>query len=113
MKKIDAIIRPFKLEAIKTALVEENIVGMTVSDVLGYGQQGHNEQYKGSSFVVDLVSKIKIELVVSNEDYLNKAIEIIKKHSQTGKNGDGKIFVYDVEKVVRIRTNEKNEEALK
>ena len=113
MKKIEAIIRPFKLEAIKMALVEKNIEGMTVSDVLGYGKQVHKERYRGNEFVVDLVSKTKIEIIVSNEEFLNDAIEIIKEHSHTGEAGDGKIIVYDIERVIRIRTNEENEDALK
>jgi nitrogen regulatory protein P-II 1 len=113
MKKIEAIIKPFKLEDVKEALVEAGIEGMTISEVKGYGrQQGHSELYRGAEYVVEFIPKVKIEIVVSNEEYADIAINAIKEAARTGKIGDGKIFVYDIEKTVRIRTGEINEEAL-
>jgi nitrogen regulatory protein P-II 1 len=113
MKKIEAIIKPFKLEDVKDALVEQGIEGMTVSEVKGYGrQQGHSELYRGAEYVVEFIPKVKIEIVVSNDDYANKAIEAIMTVAKTGKIGDGKIFVSDITKTIRIRTEEEDEEAL-
>ncbi len=113
MKKIEAVIKPFKLEEVKEALVEAGIEGMTVTEVKGYGrQQGHSELYRGAEYVVDFIPKVKIEIVVSNEEYLNTAINAIKEAARTGKIGDGKIFVSPVEYTVRIRTGEEDEEAL-
>lgn len=113
MKKIEAIIKPFKLEDVKEALVAVGIEGMTVSEVKGYGrQQGHSELYRGAEYVVEFIPKVKIEIVVSNDDYMNKAIEAIKEAAKTGKIGDGKIFVSDISKTIRIRTEEEDEEAL-
>ncbi len=113
MKKIEAIIKPFKLEDVKDALVEAGIEGMTVSEVKGYGrQQGHSELYRGAEYVVEFIPKVKLEIIVSNDDYLNKAIEAIKENAKTGKIGDGKIFVTDISKTIRIRTDEEDEEAL-
>ena len=113
MKKIEAIIKPFKLEDVKDALVEQGIEGMTVSEVKGYGrQQGHSELYRGAEYVVEFIPKVKIEIVVSNDDYMNKAIEAIKESAKTGKIGDGKIFVSDITKTIRIRTEEEDEDAL-
>ncbi len=113
MKKIEAIIKPFKLEDVKEALVEAGIEGMTVSEVKGYGrQQGHSELYRGAEYVVEFIPKIKIEIVVSSDEYLNKAIEAIKSAAKTGKIGDGKIFVSDITKTIRIRTDEEDAEAL-
>ena len=113
MKKIEAIIKPFKLEDVKEALVELGIDGMTVSEVKGYGrQQGHSELYRGAEYVVEFIPKVKIELVVSDDDYAQKAIDAIKEHAKTGKIGDGKIFVYDIDKAIRIRTEEEDEDAL-
>ncbi len=113
MKKIEAIIKPFKLEDVKEALVEAGIEGMTVSEVKGYGrQQGHSELYRGAEYVVEFIPKIKLEIVVSGEEYLNKAIEAIKSAAKTGKIGDGKIFVSDISKTIRIRTDEEDAEAL-
>ncbi len=113
MKKIEAIIKPFKLEDVKDALVEAGIEGMTVSEVKGYGrQQGHSELYRGAEYIVEFIPKVKIEIVVSNDDYLNKAIEAIKENAKTGKIGDGKIFVSDISKTIRIRTEEEDEDAL-
>ncbi len=113
MKKIEAIIKPFKLEDVKEALIEVGIEGMTVSEVKGYGrQQGHSELYRGAEYVVEFIPKVKIEIVVSNDDYLNKAIEAITTAAKTGKIGDGKIFVSTIDHVIRIRTDEEDEEAL-
>ncbi|WP_292656877.1 P-II family nitrogen regulator [Nitratifractor sp.] len=113
MKKIEAVIKPFKLEEVKEALVEAGIEGMTVTEVKGYGrQQGHSELYRGAEYVVDFIPKVKIEIVVSNDEYLNTAINAIKEAARTGKIGDGKIFVSPVEHTVRIRTGEEDEEAL-
>jgi nitrogen regulatory protein P-II 1 len=113
MKKIEAIIKPFKLEEVKDALVEAGIEGMTVSEVKGYGrQQGHSELYRGAEYVVEFIPKVKIEIVVSTDDYANKAIEAILTTAKTGKIGDGKIFISDIAKTIRIRTDEEDEEAL-
>ncbi len=113
MKKIEAIIKPFKLEDVKDALVKAGIEGMTVSEVKGYGrQQGHSELYRGAEYVVEFIPKIKIEIVVSSEEYADKAIEAITTAAKTGKIGDGKIFVSDISKTIRIRTDEEDEEAL-
>ena len=112
MKKIEAIIKPFKLEDVKDALTEAGITGMTVSDVKGYGrQQGHSELYRGAEYVVDFLPKIKLDLIVS-EDEVDSTISIITQAAKTGKIGDGKIFVSPVEKIVRIRTGEEDEEAI-
>ena len=113
MKKIEAIIKPFKLEDVKDALVEAGIEGMTISEVKGYGrQQGHTELYRGAEYVVEFIPKIKIEIYVSSDEFAQKAIKAIKENALTGKIGDGKIFVSSIEKVVRIRTGEEDEEAL-
>ena len=113
MKKIEAIIKPFKLEDVKDALVEAGIEGMTVSEVKGYGrQQGHSELYRGAEYIVEFIPKVKIEIVVSTDEYVEKAIEAIKANAKTGKIGDGKIFVSDISKTIRIRTDEEDEEAL-
>ena len=113
MKKIEAIIKPFKLEDVKEALVEAGIEGMTISEVKGYGrQQGHSELYRGAEYVVEFIPKVKITIIVSDGDFLNRAIEAIKTAAHTGKIGDGKIFISDVEKTIRIRTGEEDEEAL-
>lgn len=113
MKKIEAIIKPFKLEDVKDALVEAGIEGMTVSEVKGYGrQQGHSELYRGAEYVVEFIPKIKIELVVSGDDYAKKAVEAIASAAKTGKIGDGKIFVSTIDSVLRIRTDETDTDAL-
>ena len=113
MKKIEAIIKPYKLEEVKDALIAAGIEGMTVSEVKGYGrQQGHSELYRGTEYVVEFLPKIKIELVVSTDEYVDKAIEAILQSAKTGKIGDGKIFVSDISKTIRIRTEEQDEEAL-
>ena len=112
MKKIEVIIKPFKLEDVKDALVEVGITGMSVSDVKGYGrQQGHSELYRGAEYVVDFLPKIKIDLVVADDD-VDSIISVIIEAAKTGKIGDGKIFVSPVEKIVRIRTGEQDEEAI-
>jgi nitrogen regulatory protein P-II 1 len=113
MKKIEAIIKPFKLEDVKDALVEAGIEGMTVSEVKGYGrQQGHSELYRGAEYVVEFIPKIKIEIVVSSDAYAETAIKIISEAAKTGKIGDGKIFVSTIDHVVRIRTDETDADAL-
>ncbi|DAB35462.1 MAG TPA: transcriptional regulator [Sulfurospirillum sp. UBA12182] len=112
MKKIEAIIKPFKLEDVKDALTSIDITGMTVSEVKGYGrQQGHSELYRGAEYVVDFLPKIKIDVIVKDRD-VDNAINAIVEAAKTGKIGDGKIFVSNVEKVVRIRTSEVDEEAI-
>jgi len=113
MKKIEAIIKPFKLEEVKEALVEAGIEGMTISEVKGYGrQQGHSELYRGAEYVVEFIPKVKLEIVVSSQEYADKAIEAISAAAKTGKIGDGKIFVSDISRTIRIRTDEEDEEAL-
>ena len=113
MKKVEAIIKPFKLEDVKNALVEVGIEGMTISEVKGYGrQQGHTELYRGAEYAVEFIPKVKIEIVVSSEEFANKAIETIKDAAHTGKIGDGKIFVSDIGHTLRIRTDEKDSDAL-
>ncbi len=112
MKKIEAIIKPFKLEDVKEALSEAGITGMTVTEVKGYGrQQGHSELYRGAEYVVDFLPKVKIEVVVKDDD-AEMVIQKISEAARTGKIGDGKIFVSDIDKVIRIRTGETDEEAL-
>jgi len=113
MKKIEAIIKPFKLEDVKDALVEAGIEGMTVSEVKGYGrQQGHSELYRGAEYIVEFIPKVKIEIVVSDDTYAKKAIDAIASAAKTGKIGDGKIFVSTIDSVLRIRTDEENQDAL-
>jgi nitrogen regulatory protein P-II 1 len=112
MKKIEAIIKPFKLEDVKDALTEKGINGMTVSEVKGYGrQQGHSELYRGAEYVVDFLPKIKIELVVAAEQ-VTEITDTIVEAAKTGKIGDGKIFVSDIDKIIRIRTGETDNEAI-
>jgi len=112
MKKIESIIRPHLLDAVKTALQEIGIAGLTISEVKGYGRQkGHTETYRGSEYKVDFVPKVKIEVAISDE-LLDQAIDAIIKNSKTGKFGDGKIFVFSIEEVIRIRTGERGERAL-
>lgn len=112
MKKIDAIIKPFKLEEVKDALSEIGAQGITVSEVKGFGRQkGHTEIYRGSEYTVDFLPKIKIELVVADTQ-LEAAISAIIKAAKTGKIGDGKIFVTPIEQAIRIRTEEKGEQAI-
>ena len=112
MKKIEAIIKPFKLEEVKDALSEIGIEGMTVSEVKGFGRQkGHTEIYRGSEYTVDFLPKIKIELIIA-DGQKDAAIAAIVKAAQTGKIGDGKVFVSSVEEATRIRTEEKGDSAL-
>ena len=112
MKKIEAIIKPFKLDDVKEALNKIEIYGMTVTEVNGYGRQkGHTEIYRGAEYQVDFVPKLKIEIVVSDER-LEETLEIVRNTANTGKIGDGKIFVLPVEQVIRVRTGETGTEAL-
>ena len=112
MKKIEAIIKPFKLDDVKSALMEIGVKGITVSEVKGFGRQkGHTELYRGAEYVVDFLPKVKIEAAIK-EDILDQVIEAIEKSANTGKIGDGKIFVFELEQVVRIRTGETGAEAL-
>ncbi|MBI5286702.1 MAG: P-II family nitrogen regulator [Deltaproteobacteria bacterium] len=112
MKKIEAIIKPFKLDEVKKALNEINIQGMTVTEVKGFGRQkGHTELYRGAEYTVDFLPKVKIE-VVTTDDLAGKVVEVITTAARTGKIGDGKIFVSPVEETVRIRTGERGKEAL-
>jgi nitrogen regulatory protein P-II 1 len=112
MKKIEAIIKPFKLEEVKDALGEVGIEGMTVTEVKGFGRQkGHTEIYRGSEYTVDFLPKIKVEMVV-DDDKVKDAVTAITKAAKTGKIGDGKVFVSPVDEAVRIRTEEKGKEAL-
>ncbi len=112
MKKIEAIIKPFKLDEVKDSLAEVGIQGMTVTEVKGFGRTGgKKEVYRGSAYVVDFVPKVKIEIVVSDSQ-AQQVIDAIEKSAKTGRIGDGKIFVYGVEEAVRIRTGERAEEAI-
>ena len=112
MKKIEAIIRPFKLEDVKIALVNSGIVGMTVSEVRGFGRQkGQVERYRGSEFTVELLQKLRVEVVVEDER-VNSVIDAIDEAAKTGQIGDGKIFITSIDSVVRIRTGDKDEDAL-
>ena len=112
MKKIEAIIRPFKLEDVKIALVNSGIVGMTVSEVRGFGRQkGQVERYRGSEFTVEFLQKLKVEVVVENEK-VSDVIDAIAEAAKTGEIGDGKIFISSIDSVVRIRTGDTDEEAL-
>ena len=112
MKKVEAVIKPFKLDEVKEALSGIGVQGITVSEVKGFGRQkGHTELYRGAEYVVDFLPKVKIEVVVP-ENLVEQAIEAIVKAARTGKIGDGKIFVFPVEHVVRIRTGEMNEAAI-
>lgn len=112
MKKIEAIIKPFKLDEVKQGLAEIGNFGMTISEVKGFGQQkGHTELYRGAEYVVDFIPKTKIEIVVSDEK-LPSVIETIEQKAKTGKIGDGKIFVYDVSQIIRIRTGQTGNDAL-
>ncbi len=112
MKKVEAIIKPFKLDDVKEALSEIGIYGMTVTEVNGYGRQkGHKEIYRGAEYVVDFVPKIKVEIVVS-DSRAEEAIQTVRNAANTGKIGDGKIFISPVEQVIRVRTGETGEDAL-
>ncbi len=112
MKKIEAIIKPFKLDDVKEALNEIGIQGMTITEVKGYGRQkGHKEIYRGAEYVVDFIPKIKIEIVLPS-DLVDKSVATIQEAANTGKLGDGKIFVTPVEEAVRVRTGEKGKDAI-
>lgn len=112
MKKIEAIIKPFKLDDVREALADINITGMTVTEVKGFGRQkGHTELYRGAEYMVDFLPKVKLDIVVP-DDQVERCVEAIMKTAQTGRIGDGKIFVFDVERVIRIRTGEEDEEAI-
>lgn len=112
MKKIDAIIKPFKLDEVREALAEVGIEGLTVTEVKGFGRQkGHTELYRGAEYVIDFLPKMKLEIVVSDQ-MVDKVIETIKNTAHTGKIGDGKIFVSPVEKAIRIRTSEMDDDAI-
>ncbi len=112
MKKIEAIIRPFKIDDVREALIEIGIKGMTITEVKGYGRQkGHTEMYRGSEYQIDFLPKMKIE-IIAPDDSVDKIVETIIKSAKTGQVGDGKIFVYPVEDVIRVRTEESGEAAL-
>jgi nitrogen regulatory protein P-II 1 len=112
MKKIEAIIKPFKLDDVKEALTEIGVIGMTVTEVRGFGRQkGHTELYRGAEYVVDFLPKVKIE-VVCEDAVVERAVEAIINSARTGRIGDGKIFVSSVEDVIRIRTGERGEDAI-
>ena len=112
MKKVEAIVRPHLLDAVKTALQEVGVVGMTVIEVKGFGRQkGHTETYRGSEYKVDFLPKVKIEVAIPSE-LVEKAIEAIQRTAKTGKFGDGKVFVLNLDDAVRIRTGERGEDAL-
>ncbi len=112
MKKIEAIVKPFKLEEVKEAILKLGIQGMTISEVKGFGRQkGHKEIYRGAEYVVDFLPKIKVEVFVAG-DMVARVVETIKESAYTGEIGDGKIFIVPVEKAIRIRTGEEDEDAL-
>ena len=112
MKKIEAIIKPFKLDEVKDELNNIGVLGLTVSEVKGYGRQkGHTELYRGAEYAVDFLAKIKIELIVS-DDLADDVINTIKKKAHTGRIGDGKIFISNIDEVIRIRTGESGKEAI-
>ena len=112
MKKIEAIVKPFKLDEVREALSEVGVTGLTVTEVKGFGRQkGHTELYRGAEYVVDFLPKVKVEAAVKSE-LLEQAIDAIERSANTGKIGDGKIFVFDLEKVIRIRTGETDAAAL-
>ncbi|MBV9673567.1 MAG: P-II family nitrogen regulator [Verrucomicrobia bacterium] len=112
MKKIEAIIKPFKMEDVKEALTEIGVEGMTVSEVKGFGRQkGHTEIYRGSEYTVDFLPKVKFEIVVP-DDHVQRAVQTIVEAAKTGKIGDGKVFVIPIEEAIRIRTDERGEAAI-
>tara|TARA_B100002052_G_scaffold146297_1_gene133559 strand:+ start:142 stop:480 length:339 start_codon:yes stop_codon:yes gene_type:complete len=112
MKKIEAIIKPFKLDEVKNSLAEIGIQGLTVYEAKGFGRQkGHTELYRGAEYVVDFLPKIKLEIVV-DDDLLDQALECIEQAAKTGRIGDGKIFVYNIDQAIRIRTGEKGKNAI-
>ena len=112
MKKIEAMIKPFKLDDVRESLSDIGISGMTITEVRGFGRQkGHTELYRGAEYMVDFLPKVKLEVVIPDE-LVDQCIEAIIETAQTGKIGDGKIFVYNVERAIRIRTGEENEDAI-
>ena len=112
MKKVEAIIKPFKLDEVREALSEIGVSGLTVTEVKGFGRQkGHTELYRGAEYVVDFLPKVKVEVIIA-DNLVERAIEAIIKAARTGKIGDGKIFVFDLKQVIRIRTGETGAEAL-
>ncbi len=112
MKKIEAVIRPFRIDDVREALAEVGVKGMTLTEVKGYGRQkGHTEVYRGSEYQIDFLPKIKLEIVVADK-LADEAVDVILKAAKTGQVGDGKIFIYEVEDAVRVRTGESGEEAL-
>ncbi|ABS28575.1 MULTISPECIES: P-II family nitrogen regulator [Anaeromyxobacter] len=112
MKKVEAIIKPFKLDEVKQALSEVGVAGLTATEVKGFGRQkGHTELYRGAEYVVDFLPKVKVEVVVSDQ-LVGRVVEVIERAAKTGRIGDGKIFVLPVEEVIRIRTGERGDEAL-
>lgn len=112
MKKVEAIIKPFKLDEVREALSEEGITGLTVSEVKGFGRQkGHTELYRGAEYVVDFLPKVKLEMVIT-DDKVDSCVEAITNAAKTGKIGDGKIFISSVERVIRIRTGEEGDSAI-
>lgn len=112
MKKIEAVIKPFKLEQVKDAVLKLGVSGMTITEVKGFGRQkGHKEIYRGAEYVVDFLPKIKVEVAVSSEK-VSRVVEAIKENAHTGEIGDGKIFILPLEKAIRIRTGEEDEDVL-
>ena len=112
MKKVEAIIKPFKLDEVKQALSEIGVAGLTATEVKGFGRQkGHTELYRGAEYVVDFLPKVKVEVVVSDQ-LVGRVVEVVERAAKTGRIGDGKIFVVPVEEVIRIRTGERGDEAL-
>jgi nitrogen regulatory protein P-II 1 len=112
VKKVEAIIKPFKLDEVKQALSEVGVAGLTATEVKGFGRQkGHTELYRGAEYVVDFLPKVKVEVVVSDQ-LVGRVVEVIERAAKTGRIGDGKIFVIPVEEVIRIRTGERGDEAL-
>ncbi|NOT40041.1 MAG: P-II family nitrogen regulator [Alphaproteobacteria bacterium] len=112
MKKIEAIIKPFKLDEVKEALQEVGVQGITVTEAKGFGRQkGHTELYRGAEYVVDFLPKVKIEIIIP-DDLVDRAVEAIQKAARTGRIGDGKIFIFTVEEVIRIRTGETGHDAI-
>ncbi len=112
MKRVEAIIKPFKLDDVKEALVEIGITGMTVTEVKGYGRQlGHSELYRGAEYIVDFLPKVKIDIIIS-EDMVERVTTTILNSAKTGKIGDGKIFVSSIDEIIRIRTDERGKEAI-
>ena len=112
MKKIEAIIKPFKLDDVRSALTEIGITGLTATEVKGFGrQQGHTELYRGAEYVVDFIPKVKLEIILEDER-LDQCLDVILNSARTGKIGDGKIFVSNIESIIRIRTGEKDQQAV-